>query len=301
MGDFCVAGFHSRLPIYNGDRAIAIICRKNNEPVSNVPCYLSGPLVPFAMPITGEMNDYGYLNYTEDNETTAAIEKISGQTAYEVIEDICRVSQWDKEEDYPDFFKKFDKCIGNDNTYGRYHVIYEHYDIFESMTFDWQNVRNYCLKMDENLNKINFYETADEFRNPDEFCNPFRISYFNPFMWWFEHNKALPSAEINNSLTNIEDGNGYLSPTTAIYNVANQNMCFMALYNKAQLNFGISADDITKFCSFINTLEQTYGHFYYSVNAGQEWHHDTSFFKTLTQLQKSYSKTLKRLKSQHKR
>ena len=296
MGDFCVAGFHSRLPIYNGDKVVAIICRKNDTPLGNVPHYLSGPLIPFAMPLIGEMNDYGYLDYIEDNETTAAIENISGKLVIEIIEDICRISQFDKPEDYPEFFMKFDKCVKyNKQTGIPYHVIYEHYDIYESMTFDWPAVKNFCNKMDAKLHWMNFYETADEI------CNPFHMSMFNPFIWWFEHNLTRPFDGLDEMLTIPKDSNGCLSPSTAIYNVASQSIFFMGLYDKEQLNFKTSAEEIAKFCSFINTLEQTYGHFYYSVGAGQEWHHDTGYFKTLSHIQKAYNNTLKRLKEHHKR
>ena len=56
MGDFCVSGFFSRVPIKRGETTVAIICKKNNR-ISNIPCYLESPLIPMHIPVIGSMGD----------------------------------------------------------------------------------------------------------------------------------------------------------------------------------------------------------------------------------------------------
>ena len=47
MGDFCVSGFHSNLPIHRGNKVVAIICKEDHKNVpGNNPCYLDGKLSP---------------------------------------------------------------------------------------------------------------------------------------------------------------------------------------------------------------------------------------------------------------
>lgn len=306
MGDFCVAGFHSRLPIYNEDKVVAIICRNNDQHISNCPCYLEGPLVPFCMPMIGYMGDYGHPEYIEDNETSATLEKLTGRPACELVRDIGRVHQWTKDEELPDFYKTFDKCskLYNDtNVAGRYYVIYEHYDIYKEMTFKWNSIENYCDLLHEKLAKLDFYNIGKS----EHRLNPFSTSTFSSWLWWMEHHpiqNLIPGMIPKDDLKlppDYDEMKHILSPERAIWNIVSQNIYFLCLYNNVQLDIQKAKREIAEFCSFLSTLECMYGHFYYSVAAGQSWHHDETYWKKLDSIQNVFNKTIERLKSHHNR
>ena len=61
MGDFCVSGFFSRVPIKRGETPVSIICKKNKN-ILNIPCYLESSLIPMHIPVIGSMSDYGVFN-----------------------------------------------------------------------------------------------------------------------------------------------------------------------------------------------------------------------------------------------
>lgn len=316
MGDFCVAGFHSRLPIYNDNKVVAIICRSRDEKrMSNCPCYLEGPVVPFAMPIVGYMNDYGYLEEVEEtaetDETIRIIEELTGKEICEVIKNIVSTSQYRTDEEVPDFYRKFDDAAvmyhSKEDPVGRYYVIYEHYDIYKEMTWEWENIELWCAKFHEKLVGIDYYNKkyTDKVN-----ANPFMLDRFNAFFWYSENHPIksalnpfiLGGKDISKTISEItdlalcyEDSNP--SPSRVIHNVLNQDAYSMGLYTAYKMDILKMKHQIAEFVTFVITMENTYGHFYWSVSAGQSWHHDEDYWKTLESIQKAYNKTVKMLKN----
>ena len=318
MGEYCVAGFHSRLPIYNGNKVVAIICRGRNERrMSNSPCYLEGPVVPFAMPIVGYMNDYGYLDEVEEtaetDETIRIIEELTSKNICEVIEDIVSTSQYKKDDEVPDFYRKFDDSAvtfhSKDAPVGRYYVIYEHYDIYKEMTWKWENIELWCEKFHEGLVAIDYYNNkySDKIQ-----ANPFHMDRFNAFTWYAANHpfkSALNPFIIGgkdvsktikelSELSYIGEGNN-IAPGRALHNVLSQDAFSMGLYTAHKMDILKMKHRIAEFVTFVITLENVYGHFYWSVYAGQSWHHDEDYWKTLDAIQKAYNKTVDMLKKHY--
>ena len=322
MGDFCVAGFHSRLPIYDGNKVVAIICRgrEKDRRMSNVPCYLESPLIPFCMPVVGYMNDYGYLDETEysaeTDETIRIIEELSGKEICKVIKDIVSTSQYEEDKNVPDFYRKFDRCaqyVPKDAPVGRYYVIYEHYDIYKAMTFEWDGVETYCEKLQTCLDNIKentsgFSSAINPFKERnDNMLSAFLESTYELQLQKYGAVENVPEEElvkIRAALQVIRDnpvppGRGednIVRPSYAICNVEHQSNYFMGMYTTHQIDARKAKRQMAEFCSFIVTFEQIYGHFYWSVSAGQSWHHDEDYWKTLDTVQKTYDETVKMLK-----
>ena len=95
--------FHSHLPIHYKNKAVAIICKVNTEnTISSVPCYLNGILSPIAMPIVGEMGDYGTLDSWEESETTRLLKSLTNMDLKSVFNDVTSCSEYAKPEEYPE-------------------------------------------------------------------------------------------------------------------------------------------------------------------------------------------------------
>ena len=100
MGDFTVCGFYSRLPIERGEEAIAIICHDDLElKPSNIPCYSRSSIIPYCLPIYGEMGDYGALDNVEESETIKALENLCEESILDILEILTRVDCWGKDND----------------------------------------------------------------------------------------------------------------------------------------------------------------------------------------------------------
>lgn len=315
MGDFCVAGFHSRLPIYNGNKVVAIICRRREDRnMSNQPCYLDDPLVPFCMPIVGYMNDYGYLEYIEEtadtDETIRILEKVSGESVCEIIKDIVSTSQYKTDDELPEFYRKFDESAVSyrsaDEPVGRYHVIYEHYNIYKEMAPEWKTIIAWCEKYHKMLVDIDYY---NEKYNDEEQANPFKLDRFNVFTWYMNTHPiekvintinffSKPLNEKLKAFHRLEfDDKSVTSPYRITYNMQNHDMFCFGLYTAHKIDLEKAKYQISEFCSFVSTLEYINGHFYWSVYAGQSWHHDKDYWKTLCDIQKVYNQTIEELKN----
>jgi hypothetical protein len=169
MGDFCVSGFHSHIPIEANDKVVAIICKHTTNALSNCPCYLKGILVPICMPVVAYMGDYGSIEEDEyeENETTRILQELTGKSFSDISESLAQVSEYKMDDkQYPEFynlFKTFNSCerYYEEYTGTRYHIIYEHYDVYKAMTFEWdyvkQAVKSFFVPVLELLkkNKIN--------------------------------------------------------------------------------------------------------------------------------------------------
>lgn len=305
MGDFCVAGFHSHLPIQNGDKVVAIICKHNNKAFSNSPCYLSGILTPICMPVVGYMGDYGSIEECEydEDETTRILKEVTGLEFFEISEALARMSEYRNEhEKYPEFFKVLNHITHSDET-TRYHMIYEHYDVYKEMASDWDSVKksidSFIIPTKNILDK-NGYNIV---------LNP-----FHDFMFAGLYSDLVEAAGCRdktlsrNKMQNIFDVLGKIRgmysecekdehsypPFKLMWNYTNHDMASMSLYDAVQIDLEKAKDDITRFCSFILHFDNVeYGHFYFSTSAGQSWHHDKEMWETRLNMLKVYEKLIK--------
>ena len=91
MGCFHTMGFHSRLPITEGDDIVVIICTRTQGYVChNSPCYLTDYLKPLFLPIKGKYDDYGGIEDYDSSEGTVAntIEKIANSDIKTLLDGI---------------------------------------------------------------------------------------------------------------------------------------------------------------------------------------------------------------------
>lgn len=286
MGDFCVSGFHSNLPIHRGNKVVAIICKEDHKNVpGNHPCYLDGKLSPIALPIIGEMGDYGYLDNWEESETTKLIEKYTEMSMSDVFDEIVHCSKWDKESKYPEVFKIFDKCGIYKGEYPpqyRYTIIYEHYSVYKAMTYKMDDTRKWLessAKFQYLFNKafpdVKKSEISNAYPNIfSDICGitePYRDIRFTPgkipefnmqtpeqqeFHMFYAQYRDIEKPHLNCNI-NLTD--------------------YMSLYFMGDYDIHNMIDEIIDWVSFVNTLDYIGGHFYYSVSAGQEWHHDKEY------------------------
>lgn len=311
MGDFCVAGFHSHLPIQNGDKVVAIICKHNNKAFSNTPCYLSGILTPICMPVVGYMGDYGSIEECEydEDETTRILKEVTGLEFFEISEALARMSEYrDEHEKYPEFFKVFNQITHSDET-TRYHMIYEHYDVYKEMASDWDSVKksidSFIIPAKKILSDNGFSLILNPFHD-------FMFAGLYSDMVECIGGRNKPSCdwddEIRNKMRNVFDvlGNvrglysdcekdeSFYPPFKLMWNYVSHNMASMSLYNAVQIDLEKAKDDITRFCSFILHFDNVeYGHFYFSTSAGQSWHHDKGMWETRLNMLKVYEKLIK--------
>jgi hypothetical protein len=312
MGDFCVAGFHSHLPIQNGDKVIAIVCKHNNKEFSNTPCYLSGVLTPICMPVVGYMGDYGSIEECEydEDETTRILKEVTGRKFFEISEELAKMSEYRYEhEKYPEFFNVFNQITHSDET-TRYHMIYEHYDVYKEMASDWDSVKKSIESfiipakkiLSENgfnliLNPFHDFMSAGLYSDMVE-CIGGRNKIHKVFDMLGGRNKIHKVFDVLGNVRELyndcEKNEHFYPPFKLMWHYVNHDMASMSLYNAVQIDLEKSKDDITRFCSFIVHFDNTeYGHFYFSTSAGQSWHHNKEMWETRLNMLKVYEKLIK--------
>lgn len=267
MGDFCVSGFFSRVPIKRGETAVAIICKKNKN-VSNIPCYLESPLIPMHIPVIGSMGDYGVFDDYDEDETTRILKGKLNMDFIKITEII--LYNWNKYKKYDeqpdavkDLFTKLDtisKARYAPTEQNEYTVIYEKYSIYKSMTYDID-------LMKEILHKIGTYDNIFDYNVND------RIKI---------------EADLQ------DDKYHDYMPNMYTWNLLSTLPRSMGFYNNSVVNWDVFADATIEWCSFINTLALLNGTFCNSRNAGQSWHYDEQYItegkKVLQAIMDSYDK-----------
>ena len=301
MGDFCVSGFHSHLPIHYKNKAVAIICKVNTEnTISSVPCYLTGVLSPIAMPIIGEMGDYGTLDNWEESETTRLLKSLTNMDLKSVFNDIVSCSEYVKPEEYPEVFKKLDKCNSYHDSYKqyRYVIIYEHYSVYKSMTYDMNDCRDYLNNI---INFIKtFYKVYPDF-STEENINIF--DNFNIFIFTFINhhmniNMKLKFEDMSKEKQELSEIISKLFKFRDFYILGYIHLKdFMGLYYTDKYDLENMIDDIVDWVSFVNTLNYIGGNFYLSNYANQDWHHDKKYCKLRRKILKSMLSVVSNLDS----
>ena len=254
MGDFCIAGFHSRIPIRRGEKVVAIICRRNNRKIGNFPTYLESPLIPMHIPVVGYMDDYGGLDkfeYEED-ETTRMIEGKLNMKFSNIIFTI--LTDYNKYVSYNDQKNNIKKLFDNltqmcspfhESEKYEYTVIYEKYSIYKSMTYEIPKMKK-CLEtigagdsvFDEYSGRLLFISTG---LNEDE---------YNDYM-----------------------------PYNYCWNQFSQMNGILDFYDNSTINWKELADKVVEWTSFCVSLENQNGMFIPSKYAGQNWHFDKEYIK----------------------
>ena len=311
MGDFCVAGFHSHLPIHRGDKVIAIICKHNDNPMSNCPCYLQGTLTPICMPVVGYMGDYGNFEYEDDyeeDETTKALKKLSDFDFHDITENLCRMSEYRTEpNECPSFFKEFNEFSHSEEG-TRYHIIYEHYDVYNEMASDWSYVRDsidsFIIPVVKLLNENGYKVVINPFHD-FMFCGLY--SMMMDSIGLGKREPGIKDELFNSKVRKVFDVQGevralyeecskkehFYPPFKILWNYTNHDRAWMSLYNAVQIDIEKAKDAIVRFCSFLMHFDNTeYGHFYFSTSAGQSWHHDKRMWEDRLKMLKVYEKII---------
>lgn len=267
MGDFCVSGFFSRVPIKRGETAVAIICKKNKN-ISNIPCYLESTLIPMHIPVIGSMGDYGVFDYYDEDETTRILKGKLNMDFIKITEII--LYNWNKYKKYDeqpdavkDLFTKLDtisKARYASTEQNEYTVIYEKYSIYKAMTYDID-------LMKEILHKIGTYDNIFDYNVND---------------------RVKIEADLQ------DDKYHDYMPNMYTWNLLSTLPRAMGFYNNSVVNWDVFADATIEWCSFINTLALLNGTFCNSRNAGQSWHYDEQYItegkKVLQAIMDSYDK-----------
>lgn len=263
MGDFTVSGFYSRIPIKPGTETVAILCAETPARMSTHPCYLMSNLTPVMMPIRFEMNDYGgvdesacedydYMVSTgeyKENENELLIRRVTGISAYSLIKCLNETSQYDSFEDVEVFRLLQERCkIETEKP--AFHFIYEYasvYDMIAGNTMD--SITGYVQKYASKFSRKNIFNYIDAEHVEFDHLEKCRKAGFNP-----------PYMYIYNQMSN---------------SVAN---AFMSMYNEFDGNWENLAEDISKWCTFVNMYDNFfYSSFDYSTYGGQTWHHDSDW------------------------
>ena len=323
MGDFCVSGFHSHIPIESSDKVVAIICKHTTNALSNCPCYLKGILVPICMPVVAYMGDYGSIEEDEyeENETTRILQELTGKSFSDISESLAQVSEYKMDDkQYPEFydlFKTFNSCerYYEEYTGTRYHIIYEHYDVYKAMTFEWdyvkQAVKSFFVPVLELLKKNKINAVINPFRDfgtssiltdmmdsmgierrldfeNEEFRKKARLAFDIDSRIRKLYDSIPENVKVGNDEDDTINLKSYL-PGRILYNFSNNDFGWLSLYNSIQLDIENSLDEIVSFCAFCIQLDNCeYGHFYLSTSAGQSWHHDKQMWKERLNVLKVY-------------
>lgn len=278
MGDFTVCGFYSRLPIEQGEETIAIICHDDLElKPSNIPCYSRSSIIPYCLPIYGEMGDYGALDSVKESETTKALEKLCGKPILEILETLTRVCCWgDDEEEEKELFKKLDSepiwDLGMRESGHRFYVIYEHKSVYlrivgqVSITEAHEKYLNIIKG-----NKLGFNIFSDNLMAAYELTSKF--SGFTDFIKWVrEDNSSRYRYKVNDLISNY-------------YGAAK-----MLLYDKVRYTVDQNmVDEIIKWAGFLLHFDYyCHGLFTFSSSSGQNWHHDEGYKRFRKELLDEY-------------
>lgn len=298
MGDFCVSGFHSQLPIHRGNKVVAIVCRRLNNITSNVPCYLDGHLSPLAMPIIGHMGDYGTLDDWEESETVGLFEKYLNVPIGDLFESISRCSQYTENDELPEIYKKLDRI--REGTYStpsvsRYAIIYEHYSVYKAFTGDMPKYRDYVSKISGFLNDFRAaYPNVPQIDAVSGVYPNIFSNFIHPceFITWLKGDDEIDCT--SDTFKHLKDEFFELRKLSVknrgITNVGLDGFC--CLYYMGECDYSKMIDEIIDWTTFINTLSYLGGHFYYSVNAGQSWHHDEDYWKWRKDILNTMIKTI---------
>lgn len=151
MGCFNTTGFISQLPILGGNKVVCFIATVFKE--VNGGLYTPSALVaPYFLPIYGEYNEYGYLEFIQETPITELLVKYSGVSSIEKLtEKIAR-----EEETRLPKNLDYDK---EDNT--GFTLLFEHEDIYNKITEAPTYLTKYKDTMYESLTKyIEFVKKA---------------------------------------------------------------------------------------------------------------------------------------------
>lgn len=271
MGDFCVAGFHSRIPIRRGEKIVAIICRRNKRILGNFPTYLESPLIPMHIPVIAYIDDYGgadEIKYEED-ETTRMLEGKLNMKFNDIISTILTdynkyVSYEKQKDNIKNLFDNLTQMCSPFHTSEKYEytVIYEKYSIYKSMTYEIPKMKK-CLEL---------------------ICSGDTV--FNEY----SGRPLFISTGLN------EDEYRDYMPYYYCWNQFSQMKDTMGFYENSTINWKELADKVVEWSSFCVNLEEQNSMFVPCKYAGQNWHFDKEYIKEqkeiLSLMIKEYDKLL---------
>lgn len=267
MGEFCLSGFHSRIPIRRKDKVVAIICKRNDSEISSVPCYLESPLIPMHIPVVGIMGDYGILDEYEEDITTDLFKSNFNMDFLEISNIVFNYrpgsSKYNEEYGVTDLFKKIRELEYPHNLdTGTYTLIYEHYAIYKAMTHDIPNMRETLPALDKQVNIFNKYALDNI---------PVQI-----MMEAYKEERNIGDEELEKIREKYDN---ILTPGKYLWNYSDSLLGLNDFYHNITINWQKYIDKLIEWCSFISTLDYMNGSFIPSMEAGQSWHYDEEYVR----------------------
>lgn len=284
MGEFCLSGFHSRIPLKSRDKVVAIICKRNNDEISAVPCYLESSLIPMHIPVVGTMGDYGILEEYEEDITTELFKSNLNMDFIEISNILFEYrpgsNNYNKEYGVTDLFKKLRELEyphNLDNTI-TYTLIYEHYAIYKAMTHDIHNMRKTLPTLDKQVNIFSSYALDNI---------PAQI-----MMEAYKKGRNIEDKELEKIREKYDN---ILTPGKYLWNYNTSLQGLNGFYYNSTINWIKYIDKLIEWCSFISTLDYMNGSFTPSMEAGQSWHYDEEYVKEHQHLHQLIACLYKRL------
>ena len=252
------------------------------------------------MPIVGEMGDYGTLDNWEESETTRLLKSLTNMDLKSVFNDIVSCSEYAKPEEYPEVFKKLDKCNSYHDSYKqyRYVIIYEHYSVYKSMTYDMNDCRDYLNNIINFLKA--FYKVYPDFSIEENIniFNSFNIFIFTFINHHMNINMKLKFEDMSKEKQELSEIISKLFKFRDFYILGYIHLKdFMGLYYTGKYDLENMVDEIVDWVSFVNTLNYIGGNFYLSNYANQDWHHDKKYCKLRRKILKSMLSVVSNLDS----
>lgn len=268
MGDFCLSGFHSRIPIRGKDKVVAIICKRYNKEISSIPCYLESPFVPMHIPVIGTMGDYGTLEEYEEDITTELLKSNLNMNFLEISNIIFKYRpgsiKYNKDYGVTDLFKKLSALELPYSSYtATYTIIYEHYAIYKAMTHAIPNMRETLPTLDKQVNIFNKYALDNI-----------------PVQIMMEADKEGRDVKDEELEKIREKYDNILTPGKYLWNYSSSLQGLNGFYYNSTINWLEHIDKLIEWCSFISTLDYMNGSFIPSMNAGQLWHYDEEYVRS---------------------
>lgn len=301
MGCFNIMGFHSKLPIFGGDKIVYFFFLKEKKyREDSFPLY-TGSLVPLSFPFIGEYNEYGGIENIEESESLTifrqkfgcevkdladAIHTYGGET----LKDLNKFepNKWDKKayETYRHVLEVIkEKHHWNENvedseitwpdgdTLALYFGV-ERYEVYEKMA----NMRDtYSSKFDEVFDKFlglfeeNISVDANIF-NEHEACNHYHHEITNFCNRIKEAVNEDEREKIRKLFSNFKKKMSWQDNTTAFASYANLIDCdasVLALYDSMKFQPLRLKGEAKKFFSFHRMLGHLCGRYMVSQYGNQ--------------------------------
>lgn len=320
MGCFNTSGFLSKLPICHGDRVVCFLGKINRN--ANVygfcPTYPFSVISPKCLPVYGEYDDYGSVEYIDESPVTKFLEDISGTSCEQLFDAVSRTG-YRKIKYGLEHWGYFKKDEVEKNKYKEDWEIFlpllKIYDVedYPILLFEHEEIYNkfcegestFCYNWDEKTRFANFYNNLDVFINflneykdkeVYEYLKDIKISlcdfdnsFINDLRWAALDYKYLyknKGGEIDNEFLDKIDKISRENKLIPLISRSEGSESFELLnnidINTAEDIFISCKEDVRKVCRLYEKLLTMPMYLTMSQTAGHQWYDLKEFDKFLT-------------------